>query len=574
MQPLHFLPMWSLARGLLILGLAIPVLAQVDVRIFTFNSAPFEEVILSNARWVPPRIEAGFLRITNGPGGIFLKPLVTGTLAKAFGISTKVRFPDGPVSFGIHFVPQDLWNRPTLSVSHEVVVARNTAGMSFSFERSGNNMEIRLREYGVLRSSANVATAGVNTWAALEITLDESGRATVRLNGESIVDQVQLAFMPMQGRLLLTSDYAIDVGRIDSTLTAVDGPLMQRVFTTPTTIQVIPGALMKTIDPASLMMKVDGSLVPRSAISLGTTSINYAHYRRFEPQSRHTVDVWYETFGSTYRGHHQRELAIIPHYTVVPGDITRLVSVEPQGITTNLGPVRIVFTKPTTNPPPTASDIKVTVNGSPKPFQLAETTTTIEVTVELPELCPGEYNYLIEWRDPGDNTAYLEKISFEYTGELTATSLNASGAVEAIFPEGEYYCYLKSPGDNGALPIALALLLASGLESVELGRFATSNLTVRPLLDANGARAMISLSGMQHLRVEDAPDGSVLEFQQVSLSCGKTLAIGQNEDGMKLHRGSGRLQFSLDLFDWENAGPVFEPSISRTNRSLFFREAK
>ena len=327
------------------------------------------------------------------------------------------------------------------------------------------------------------------------------------------------------------------------------------------------------IDPASILVRVDGSIVPPGAISLGDYSIDYTHHSRFEPLSWHSIDVWYETIDPR-NSVHQRELARVPQYTVIPGDRTRIVTMEPKGFTTNHQTVRISFSKATSNPSSGRKDFALAVNGLPTGFNFSETPTTIELTAELPALCPGEYNLNVGWREPSDGTLYQEKFTFEYTGPLASIASNQGGIYEASLLPGEYYCYLTTTEAGAAAAITLELFLGStDTNRVELGSF-TAEAGFRPLRDANGDRAIIFLSDSRRLRINDPSSEPTLHFQPISNACADRLRIENSPEGLTLHRGGGRIQFSRDLFDWEEAGPLFTPRFEKTGGKLFFRERR
>lgn len=163
-------------------------------------------------------------------------------------------------------------------------------------------------------------------WARLKVELAENGELTVTWKGTVIVDKVQTGFLPSAGRIVFAgrTGGANENTHIDN-LRITTVPAEKVLFTGVTgnpygCVATLDDAGPSVLDPASLVFKFDGTVVPNAQLQLSksgtTTSIRYTAPTRLASGSQHTVNLEFrDTRGVAGTG---SGTFTVPAYVVIP----------------------------------------------------------------------------------------------------------------------------------------------------------------------------------------------------------------------------------------------------------------
>jgi hypothetical protein len=96
---------------------------------------------------------------------------------------------------------------------------------------------------------------------------------------------------------------------------------------------------------------------------------------------------------------------------------------------------------------------------------------------------------------------------------------------------------------------------------------------LQALTNENGDRAVLYLNGEMSFRFQLSNDTASLHFEKLFGDCDRQLDIKPAGDRrIAIEHGRGKLQFSLDLLEWHDAGPDFSAADWTVPRRIFFRE--
>lgn len=163
-------------------------------------------------------------------------------------------------------------------------------------------------------------------WQKFKVELAENGQLTVTYKGRVLLDKFATGFIPSAGRLLFAgrtggNNENHHVDNVKITTVAAETVLFTGVSSTPYGVVVtLSDAGPSVLDPATVVLSLDGAPVPNAQLQLsktgGDTKVTYTGTTLLVPGSQHRVDL---TFKDTrgIAGSGGADFTVAP-YAVIP----------------------------------------------------------------------------------------------------------------------------------------------------------------------------------------------------------------------------------------------------------------